>query len=498
MWLAALPGALALYLSTMAPGLLWGDSGYAQLHVALRGWVVDNEIVRSHVVYYALARGLAWASPLGPAQAANLVSAVCGAVTVANLAWLCARFCRAYAAVFCGTMLLMFSHTLWRLSTSAEVVTLTTALLTAELICCVRFVDGRRLRWLAAAMLVNGIGVSNHNFALLMWPVYIAAAVVWRRHLPRPLGRTALAACGPLLLGLIPILVLCVDDLLAHGSLRHTLSSLLLGTFREKLANVRNLGTYTLRSAGSLLLNFPTPLLFLAVPGVAALRRNAPGPIFVLLAGGAAIYAAFGIRYRVPDQHMFLVPAYLFVALFMAAGVEWLLAHVGAGRHGAAARLAACVLALPGPLVYAVVPPLLRTYAPYRAPIPTRSVPYRDRFNWFLRPWMTGYDGAERFAREVLASLPQDAWLVVDSTLLPPINFLQVAEGVRKDVRLDCWVTRQDWFPADELPAARAEKLRAGLLFTASDDPSYLPPWLRETPSRLEPAGHVFRVLPRE
>lgn len=489
-WVVALAVAGAFYTATMAPGLLWGDSGEAQLHVLLGGWYINGEIARSHVLYYAIARFFSWALRLEAASAANLVSALAGAVTIANIAWLNTCLCRTIAAAAAATIMLLVSHTLWRLSASAEVVTLTTALLSAEWICFIQLVRTRRLGWLAGLCFLNGLGVSNHNFALLMWPVYMVIGLQWWSAFPRPRRWAVSIAAASLLLGMAPVLALCVDDWLTHRSIPATLESFLVGQYGRHVMNFTRLPSLFLRSAAMTAMNFPTPLLLLAPFGLFLLFRRTPRPIAWLLVGATIVYTAFGARYDVVDQHTFLVPAFLLVTVFAEIGID----AVFTRARGRPLRLVVFFLAAWGPLVYAVGPPLLKSYAPDIGLMPKRAVPHRDRFEWFLRPWLMGYHGAEQYAREVLQVLPPDAWLVVDGTLCPPLNHLQVSQNFRRDVRLDSWVERQDWFDPLRDDTARQEKIAAGLLFAASDDRQYLPDWLLAPTYRFEPFGHVFRV----
>ncbi|HNQ24254.1 MAG TPA: DUF2723 domain-containing protein [Phycisphaerae bacterium] len=499
-WWTALLAAAALYAATLAPGVLWGDSGEAQLHVYLGGWYVNGEIVRSHVVYYAVARGLGWLWALPAALAGNVTSAVMGALTVANVAWLAARLLRERVSVVAATGMLALAHTHWQLSTSAEVVTTSSALLTAELIFLVRAVQTHRVRFVVLTMLANGLGVSNHNFALLMWPVYALVALRWQRTFARRRTQALLGAGGGLLLGMAPVLVLGVHDWLARGSLAGTLESFLVGHYGRHVANLERLPALAARAGLAALLNFPTPLWLLVVPGSIRLYRRSAGPVWWVLGGATAVHLAFVCRYDVPDQHTFLAPVCTLLALFLAAGVDACVAWRGAR----AVRVLLLLLAVPAPAVYAALPTLLRKHAAELTIIPTRPVPYRDPWTWFVRPWRRGYDGADRFARETLAALPQGALLVVDATLCPPLNYVQAVDGLRRDVRLDCWIARQAWLEAVETDEAwttlRGTKCAAGLLFTTAIPPQNTPQWLRDWHAggrvRCEPVGHVYRVVP--
>jgi hypothetical protein len=50
-----LGAALALYLATLAPGVLWQDSGMAQVRVLHRDLVGENGLALAHPLYYVFA-----------------------------------------------------------------------------------------------------------------------------------------------------------------------------------------------------------------------------------------------------------------------------------------------------------------------------------------------------------------------------------------------------------------------------------------------------------
>ena len=416
-----------------------------------------------------------------------------GAITIANFTYLGAKLGLTRTGVFVATALLMLSHTLWQLSAGAEVISTSTMLFTAEIVFLLAALRTGRLHWLGLALMANGLGVSNHNLSLLMWPVYAVIAVRWQGRWQGRKLRALLVAGGGLLVGLVPVLILCVDDLLVHHSISHTLESFLVGHYGAKVTNLGRVPILCARAAGATLLNFPTPALLLVIPGLVYACRRWRGPSWWVLFGAALIYTAFGARYDVPDQHTFLVPAFIFVALFCGAGADYLIER----QVSRWVRVVVCLLALLAPAVYAVAPPLLRGRMPELAGIPTREVPHRDPLVWFLRPWRCGYDGPECFAREVFEVLPESAWLVIDSTAVRPLNYLQVAEGLRRDVRLDCWAARQDWFgtEGERAEAHRQAKYEAGLLFAASDHKSAVPKWLLEWDPGFEPVGLVYHVV---
>jgi hypothetical protein len=69
--------------------------------------------------------------------------------------------------------------------------------------------------------------------------------------------------------------------------------------------------------------------------------------------------------------------------------------------------------------------------------ISTRAdVPYRNDYTWFLRPWRTGYRGAEKFADEVFEKLEPDAVVYADNTVVYPLLYMQEVKGKRADIRI--------------------------------------------------------------
>ena len=69
--------------------------------------------------------------------------------------------------------------------------------------------------------------------------------------------------------------------------------------------------------------------------------------------------------------------------------------------------------------------------------ISTRAdIPYRNDYRWFLRPWRTGYTGADDFADEVFKELEPDAVVYADNTMVYPLLYMQEVKGRRTDIRI--------------------------------------------------------------
>jgi hypothetical protein len=295
-------------------------------------------------------------------------------------------------------------------------------------------------------------------------------------------------------IGALPVLLLVANHWARQGDFWATLRSFLVGSYGPRVANFDRLPAMCILAFLFFVLNFPTPLFLSTFSGLRHAHSRMSTPVRAFFLGAFMMYTVFAVRYDVPDQHTFLVPTFMFVALFMAIGVDSFLES----RPSFLTRCTIVVFSMLSPAIYVVLPPILERYKPDLVYVPHRNVPHRDRFTWFLQPWRFGQRGADRFARELFSELPQNAWLIVDGTLCTPLNYLQSVEGLRRDVYLDSWVARQDWFDQVDVTAARENKLREGLVFVVINDLYYLPDWLQEPHIRIEPQGGMFRVVLRE
>lgn len=142
--------------------------------------------------------------------------------------------------------------------------------------------------------------------------------------------------------------------------------------------------------------------------------------------------------------------------------------------------------------VYAAAPRLARQA---KLDIRTRQdIPYRNDYEYFLRPWKTGYVGAERFATEALESVESNAVIWADITTVPPLLYAQEVEKLRPDVKIVSGIAS-----TQEAPAVTKGTI-AGLLaehpvYVVSRMPRYCPAFIVEKYSLVK-AGVLWRVTP--
>jgi isoprenylcysteine carboxyl methyltransferase (ICMT) family protein YpbQ len=491
-WIGAFAVAATLYIATMAPGVLWGDSGDAQARLLNRLWRDPRDLARAHVSYYAVGWLVQVVTGRTAAWSANLVAALAGAATVAHVAVATRLLTVNRLAAGAAALLLMLSHTLWQLSCGAEVVTFSTMCLAGEMALLILLIRTQRLEFAVTLALVNGIGWTTHNLAMLTWPVYALLIIQHRRTVFGCGPRAIAVVAAAWLAGCAPLLVMTVSACLEASSVGETLRSLLVGRYAPQVFHHEVTSGGLLRVGGYVLMNFPTPLLVLAPWGWWALRDWSRAVwMFVTLAGLA--YFVFAGRYHVADQYTFMVHAYLFLVICTAIGVDRLLAWKRS-RALATAVVLACLLA---PVAYILGPGWVGRVPVLAAQLPQRELPYRDAATWFLRPWRMNDDGAERFARELLAELPANAIALADSVTRSPLDYVQAEQQLRMDVQVSKSLWRD---PATVRRVSRetiAQLVADELVYTTTDEPRYLPAWLDRTRYGFEPVGLAYRVVLR-
>jgi len=459
---AALP-ALALYATTLHPGLPAGDSGEL-VTVAATGGV-------AHPPGYPLWTMLAglWLRALPAGEVAwrlNLFSAVAMAAAAGLLALAVRRASGSRAAGVLAACAFAASAPAWKYALVAEVFALNALLAAATLLALAHAATARRgARVPAAAALafLGALALSHHHTLLLLAaPAWLAAFALAARD-PSSVTRTSPALTGSLrgaAAGLLPLLWLPFaarrPDALAWGdaaSPRGFLALLLraeYGTFRldPAEAGMRADTSHALIFARGLPSDLGVLALALAVAGLFAAWGRSRA-LVLALAGFAAAQAWFFTRVGFPSDvvwlrgvvERFYILPHLVLAFLAGCGAAMVLARLARRRWlaGAAAVLLAFALLVPAAARFRVAD---------------------QRGNTF-----TGTLG-----RGILASLPRDAVLFVQGDLLHnALAYLTRVERLRPDVTvLDQELMTYAWYvrraraahPDVLPPFARAQRLR--------------------------------------
>lgn len=484
-------GAGALYAISCAPGALWQDSGLIQVRV----WRGDIEgfmgLAISHPLFYLVAIATK-AIPFGAfAQKVNLVSALAGAVAVANLYLLVRLWAGRDFPGIVAAVTLALSHTFWQHANIAETYTLWSALFVGELIVLLRYLRTGRAGYLYALGLLNGLAIAVHMLAVIPLTCYVVvlAALLARKKLRvKDVGLVALFW----MLGALPYEYLIVRQMLESGDVLGTLASAAFGDRWQ--ADVLNTAvSWDIMKENLLLivLNFPTPNVLLVAAGCIALWKMRIDPILRrVVAALLLLFLLFAFRYTVSDRYAFFIPFYIVVSALVGLGVHFILQRV---RRRAVAVLL-ILFALVPPAVYAVTP---RMAERMDLDLRTRGdIAYRDDYRYFLQPWKGGEDGAGRFAREALEVAGPDAILYADTTTVAPLLLAQEVEELRPDVKIVTGIIRSDGAPAYGAEIFQ-ELVCCHPVYVTSQQPGYGPQFILGQYD-LRQAGPLWQVVKPE
>jgi hypothetical protein len=398
-WMLVFAAALLLYASTASRTIGWQDSGQFVLRV-VRGETTDPfGLACAHPLHFWLGTLAVKILPVQPPFAMALLSGLFGALAVANVFGIVRTLTNTAKAALLAALGLAVAHTFWRFSTFVEVYSISAATLTAEMWALVMWDRTRRPKWLVLMFLINGIGLANHDLALLTLPVIgIVLLLALKAH--QACLRTFLASAVAWMLGCSIYLFMIVQEARADHNLTMAIRSALFGKFESQVLSHGPLLTYTAISIAFTLLSFPNLMLPVAAWGVARGRKLGIPPLsFWSLFTATLIHMAFVLRYAVIDQYTFLAPVYALIAVFSGIGI----AHVVKTCDPTIRRWAIGLTTLSillTPTVYPVAFVVTRHFhflGGY-----ARNKPYRDDYRYLFIPWGLGENSAQRMSTQAI------------------------------------------------------------------------------------------------
>jgi len=490
-YIGVLVCALTLYAASCAPGVLWQDSGLIQYRI----WHNDIEgflgLALSHPLFYIIAL-VAKYVPLGEFfYRVNLVSAIAGAVTIANIFLLVRLWLDRNLPAVVAAVTLAVSHTFWCHVSIIETYTLWTAIFTIELIMLLQYVKTERVAYLYWLGLVNGLAIAVHNLALipfLCYAVFFIFLLAKKNIHLRDLAIIVLLW----IVGALPYEYLIIKNIIQSGDVTGNLASAAFGArWQGAVLNTSLSAKIIKENFLFILLNFPTPGFLLFFAGFFGLFNVSKNQGFRnVLLGLIVLFFIFAFRYNVPDRFVFFLPFYCMVSVFVGLGAYLLLEQINC-------KVFAVLVLLFGFLpvaVYAVAPAWAEKM---QLNLGTRNnVPYRNDYKYFLQPWKTGYRGAERFADEALDGVENNAIIFADSTTVAPLLLMQEIKGRRPDVKVVSGVINSKNAPSFNEHTIE-QLLQGRAVYVVSRREEYCPSFVLDN-YELVPAGLLWKVVERE
>jgi hypothetical protein len=432
---------LLLYAATAQRGVSWQDSGEFQYRVLVHDYFWISGIARAHPCYIA---GAELFSSLFPSScrfyALNLFSGLGMAVALLLLARILFQLQLKASTVIVAVMTLGLSHMAWWMSTIAEVYTWSIALLMAELLCLLNLCHLKdenapsHIRAWAALALMNGLHASLHNFAFLNLSVYALLFICLHSRTSFWLNAYTLfvSACA-WLIGACLLVTLFQIEWSTTQSLIETLKSLLFGHEFEDVV------------AGTRAINWPLAKMNLALASFSLLN---PAWLFACFAGRTypqytcfkisllgltVIHVVFWVRYFVPDQATFILPALALLAIWVGIGLDSMTL-----QRKQLMTLCAVILfsSIGTPLLIHQV-----LQAKQGGVKRARELPFRNESSYWLFPWKHNEQSAARFVKHVCAIVKEGDVLIADNTAAGPIMAAQAAGLMTSNIRIIAFFT---------------------------------------------------------
>jgi hypothetical protein len=202
------------------------------------------------------------------------------------------------------------------------------------------------------------------------------------------------------------------------------------------------------------------------------------------------LFFLFAFRYTVPDRYAFFIPFYCLVSILTGLGTDILQSQKNL-KVPAFLVLLFCILPVG---VYAALPPLAEKM---QLNIGTRNnISHRNDYEYFLRPWKTGYNWAERFAEDALGLTEDNAVIYADTTTVGPLLYRQEVNGIRPDVKIvSGTVNSKDAPKFDERTIGQL--LEAVPVYVVSPRPGYCPEFVLDDYDFIR-AGILWQVVESE
>ncbi|MHC4737502.1 MAG: protein O-mannosyl-transferase family [Planctomycetota bacterium] len=398
-----------------------------------RIWHNDIEgklgLALSHPLYHIIGIAVKYI-PIGEfAHRINMISAVAGAFTIANLFLLLRLWLGKNLPAILAAITLAVSWTHWQFASIAEVYTLYSAFFLAELIVLLEYVKTRRAVFLYLLGLFNGLAIAAHMFASIGFICYLAFLMVLLSKKQINLKHFVVIT-GLWVAGAASYEYLIIKNIIQTWNFSATIASALFGdNWQGAVLNTHLSSRIIKENILFMAYNFATPNVLFFFAGLYGVKKFSPsrgfGNIILVL---LVLFFGFAFRYSVPDRYAFFMPFYCIVSILIGLGFDVLLIK-RKRRIMTYLVFIASFITIP---VY-IAAPIAAQQIGFKLPT-KREIPYRNDYIWFLRPWQRGNHGPEQFANEVFSIVQGDALIYADGTTVYPLLYAQQVKGEREDV----------------------------------------------------------------
>lgn len=430
--------ALALYIVTLAPSYVWGDSTKLLFYVLEKKFVGLGAGFGTHPLHNVL--GYAFSLlPLPFAYSQNLLSAFFAAASVCVTYGIIVEAVGDIRAALAAAVSMAVSHVFWLYAVINESYSLLSFSILLALFLCLKWTRQHRDWHLYALSFVLGAGLANHALMVLAWPGLLF--MVWgNRFRDFCLSWKCVVALLTFLLGSCQILFIPVVE---TGSL----SSFVAQLTGDSSDTYQTFSGSFLKFVGELS-TYPFYLLY-QFPGLAFVLGMVGGAIGFrqsnrLVAASALIAApilVFAAQYMKQRQFPMMLPTFTMFALWIGIGAHYVLAKFPLLRTASVYSAILASLVLLPPAVYYAASHIAEVIQ-YDVSF-IRNQPYRNPYSYYLFPPKHRENGPQRYVEDSFKQAKPAAIILADFVPGLVLVYEQRVLGKRKDLELDVFI--DDW-----------------------------------------------------
>jgi 4-amino-4-deoxy-L-arabinose transferase-like glycosyltransferase len=474
-----------LYLKTLAPTVIWGDSAKLSTFV----YEFDLSIRQGHHPLHTIIGLLFSYLPFGDyAYRQNLMSAFFGALAIAIVYLILLRWTHSVIAAIGGALSLAVSHVFWLLSVINESYTLFAFLMVLMVWLATVWDEKRPYKLLYFTAFVFGMSISNNYLMPFLFPSFVYFYLSAKDR-PR-LGKWQwLLLSLAFLVGASLTVTLVVKSLISGG---HDLLDLFQGgPFRRFYRSPLKILHEILRFPAYLIYQFPLIGFVAGIIGAwhhfRSERRQFTFLFILFLAD--LIFASGYMRQK---QFFLLIGSFIIFALWIGMGIQaFSLWAENRLRRPKIAEISAAAFLVLVPIVFYYSVPTVTKKLDLDL-VRARTLPYRDNSRFFLVPDKHNEYGAERFGREVFQILEPNSIIICDFTPIAVLRYFQRVEGIRKDV----WLKLVDFKPLETEFVDR--QINHKHIYLADDLEGDYSVVALKSKYDLVPVGPIIKLKPKE
>jgi hypothetical protein len=430
--------AFALYIVTLAPSYVWGDSTKLLFYVLEKEFVGLGSGFGTHPMHNLLGYAFSF-FPVSFAYSQNLLSACVAAAAVCMTYLIVLEATGDLRAGVAAAGTLGVSHIFWLYAVINESYSLLAFSILLAVFLCLKWANEHRDWHLYLLGFVLGAGLANHALLLLAVPGLLY--LLWEKQfLEFCLSWKIAVALLTLLLGSCQILLIPVIQTGSLSSFVAQLTAHSSDTYQtfagSSLKLLREISAYPLY----LLYQFPGLAIVLGVTGfVIGFRQS--NRLVVASALIAAPILLFAAQYMKQRQFPMMLPTFAMFAIGVGFGTKYVLARFPTLRTTSAYSVLLASLILVPPAVYYAASRIAEAVQ-YDVSF-IRSAPYRNPYSYYLFPPKQCEDGPQRYVEDSFAQAKPEAIILADFVPGLLLVYEQRVLGKRKDLEVDVFI--DDW-----------------------------------------------------